>query len=141
MAFFRKFGIFNKIYNMDVKGAFSSIRNNTVVNTVTGTFHKAFNTVGNVIESGGSILAAPANWIKSIQKNWVLYLALAAIIMVCIVFLYCSVCYYVNRYTTTSFSSNLIELATVINEKKNNALKPNQPQELSVNNLTNFRKK
>ena len=109
------------------------------MDSVTATIRKGIKTAGNVIESGGHILAAPGNWIKSMQKNWLVYVVLAAIIMVCIVFLYCSVCYYVNRHTTNAFSSNLIELATVISNK-NEALKPEQQQELSVNNLSKILK-
>src|SRR5947209_872232 len=67
---------------------------NTTVNTVTGTAKKVFNIVGNVIDGAGDIIASLVNWLKAMQKYWPIYLAIIAIIMICIVVLYYSVCYY-----------------------------------------------
>jgi hypothetical protein len=138
MASTPKTGILEKISNFNIFARIKSIfgdRNvNAVTGAVTGTVQKVVATAGKVIENGSDIIAAPVNWLKSIQKNWVIYLVLVAIIMVCILFLYCSICYYVNRHTTSSFSSNLIELASVINTK-NDILKQKQQLPLPVLNL------
>lgn len=123
---------------MDVKGFFKSIIDSEAVTSVTGTIRKGFNTAGNIIESGGHILAAPGNWIKAVQKNWVTYVVLATIILVCIVILYCSVCCYMNQRTTNAFSGNLIELATVISNTNKGPKPKQEQQELSVNNLSNI---
>jgi hypothetical protein len=129
-----------KMQNMNVKGFFKSIIDSEAVTSVTGTVRKGFNTAGNIIESGGHILATPGNWIKAVQKNWFTYVVVATIILICIVFLYCSLCYYMNRRTTNAFSSNLIELATVISNKNKDPKPKQEQQELSVNNLSNILK-
>ncbi|CAF1255343.1 unnamed protein product [Rotaria sordida] len=90
---------------------------NTTVNTVTGTAQKLLNTVGNVINSADDIIASSVNWLKGIQKYWPIYLAIIAIIMVCIVVLYYSVCYYLNRKKANLLSSTFVDLAKVINNK------------------------
>ncbi|CAF3218232.1 unnamed protein product [Rotaria sp. Silwood2] len=101
----------------------------TAVQTV---IKAAGQTAGNVIEGGGTIITAPAIWLKDIQQNWLTYMIVAAIILLCISFLYCSVCSYLNQKKDNGSNNNLLELAKVFSNK-NGILQ--QPLALSATNL------
>ena len=89
-------------------------QNGTAVQDLINTVGK---TAGKVIESGGDILTAPGTWLKDLQQNWLAYMVVAAIILSIIVFFYCSFCFYFNRKKNNSSTSNLLELAQIINSK------------------------
>ena len=89
-------------------------------------------TASKLIESGGDILTAPAVWLKNIQANWSLYIIVVAIILLCIVFLYCTVRYHLNQKKNIWSVNNLTELAQVIGNA-GNALQRQIP--LPTNNL------
>jgi hypothetical protein len=55
------------------------------------------------------------------QKNWLIYLIAVAVILLCLVFLYCVIRYYLSRQNNSS-TANLVKLATVISGKKNEIL-------------------
>ncbi|CAF4425167.1 unnamed protein product, partial [Rotaria magnacalcarata] len=50
----------------------------------------ALKAAGKAIESGSDLIAAPALWLKDMQKNWLMYMIIAAIILLIIAFLYCA---------------------------------------------------
>src|SRR5437868_6883530 len=93
-------------YSMNVKGDAKDIKINigdtaikaskteTAAQEVISTVGK---TASKVIASGGDILSVPGAWLKDMQQNWFTYMILVAIILSCMVFLYCTVCYYCNR--------------------------------------------
>ena len=85
-----------------------------------------------LIEGGADIITAPAVWLKDIQQNWLTYMIVAAVIMLCIAFFYCAVCSYCNRKKNNWSNNNLVELAKVIGNK-NGILQ--QPLSLSAVNL------
>ena len=74
-------------------------------------------TAGQVIESGGDIITAPAVWLKSIQQNWLAYMIVIAIILSILTFFYRTVCFHLNCKKNNSFNSSFIELAKVIGNK------------------------
>ncbi|CAF1339906.1 unnamed protein product [Rotaria sp. Silwood1] len=76
----------------------------------------AFNTASKIISSAGDVITAPAAWLKEMQKNWVIYLVAAAIILLCLVFLYCVLRYYLSRSNNLA-TANLIKLAAGIDRK------------------------
>lgn len=106
--------IVNKLSKFDLVSRIRSFFGDGHLNTMTNTFEKVVAIADKVSESSADTITTPANWLKSIEKNWLIYLVLVAIIMACIVFLYCSICYYLNRHANSSFNNNLIELANVI---------------------------
>ena len=134
MASTPKAGIVDKLSKFDLIDRIKSFFGKWPSNTVTNTVDKVVATAGKIIESGGDIITAPAAWLKSMQRNWLIYLVLIAIIMVCAVFLYCSICYYVNRHANSSFNNNLIELANVISNK-NDGTQNTQKQSFPLLNL------
>ena len=108
-------------YKMQVSGDAKDIRINigdTAIEASKTQTREVLDTVGKtaskIIESGGDIITAPAAWLKDIQGNWLLYIIIAAIILSCIVFLYCTVCYHLNKKKNNWSSNNLTELAQVI---------------------------
>ncbi|CAF1482315.1 unnamed protein product [Rotaria magnacalcarata] len=86
----------------------------------------AFKAVGKVIESGSDLIAAPAIWLKDMQNNWLIYMTLAAIILLTIAFLYCAIRSYFMRMRNNSSIGNLIELASVF-ASKNSLLQTRLP--------------
>ena len=101
----------------------------TAVQTV---IKAAGQTAGKVIEGGGTIITAPAIWLKDIQQNWLTYIIVAAVILLCISFLYCSACSYLNQKKDNGSNNNLLKLAKVFSNK-NGILQ--QPLALSAANL------
>jgi len=89
-------------------------KNGTAIQDVMSTASK---TASKVLESGGSIVAAPAVWLKDIQQNWLSYMLVAAVILSVLAFFYCSFCFYFNRAKKSSSDSSLIELAKIISHK------------------------
>ncbi|CAF3126567.1 unnamed protein product [Rotaria socialis] len=81
----------------------------------------ALKAVGKTIESGSDTIAVPVLWLKDMQKNWLIYMTLAAIILLAIPFLYCAIPSYLMRRGNSSSIDNLIELASVF-ASKNSAL-------------------
>ncbi|CAF5031014.1 unnamed protein product, partial [Rotaria socialis] len=77
-------------------------------------------------ESGSGLIAVPALWLKDMQKNWLMYMIFAAIILLTIAFLYCAVRSYFMRRGNNSSMGNLIELASVF-ANKNSALQTRLP--------------
>ncbi|CAF1166054.1 unnamed protein product [Rotaria sordida] len=112
-------------YAMNIHGEGKDVKMNigdTAIKASTDTaaqevINKVGKTAGKIIESGGDVITAPALWLKDMQKNWLTYMILAAIILVCIVFLYCTVSYYISRKKNHWASTNLVELAKVISNK------------------------
>ncbi|CAF4797395.1 unnamed protein product, partial [Rotaria socialis] len=50
----------------------------------------ALKAAGKAIDSGSDLIAVPALWLKDMQKNWLIYMILPAIILLTIAFLYCA---------------------------------------------------
>ena len=88
--------------------------NQTPVGAVMNTAGKA---ASKIIDSGVTIISAPATWIKSIQENWLSYMILAAIIIGLIAFLYCACLCHCNPMTSSATQSQLIELTRTIGSK------------------------
>ncbi|CAF3474215.1 unnamed protein product [Rotaria socialis] len=86
----------------------------------------ALKAAGKAIDSGSDLIAVPALWLKDMQKNWLIYMILPAIILLTIAFLYCAVRSYFMRRGNNSSMGNLIELASVI-ANKNSALQTQLP--------------
>ncbi|CAF1669058.1 unnamed protein product [Rotaria magnacalcarata] len=86
----------------------------------------ALKAAGKAIESGSDLIAVPALWLKDMQKNWLMYMILAAIILLTIAFLYCAVRSYFMRRGNNSSMGNLIELASVF-ANKNSSLQTQLP--------------
>ncbi|CAF1275829.1 unnamed protein product [Rotaria sordida] len=128
-------------YAMNIQGDDTDIKINigdTAIKASTDTaaqevINKVGKTAGKIIESGGDVITAPALWLKDMQKNWLTYMILATIIFVSIVFLYCTVSYYISRKKNHWASTNLVELAKVISNK-GAALQPSLA--LSASNVT-----
>ncbi|CAF3682026.1 unnamed protein product [Rotaria socialis] len=86
----------------------------------------ALKAAGKAIDSGSDLIAVPALWLKDMQKNWLIYMILPAIVLLTIAFLYCAVRSYFMRRGNNSSMGNLIELASVI-ANKNSALQTQLP--------------
>ncbi|CAF1371211.1 unnamed protein product [Rotaria sordida] len=76
----------------------------------------AFNTASKIISAAGDVITAPAVWLKEMQKNWVIYLVAAAIILLYLVFLYCVIRYYFSRSNNLA-TTNLIKRAAGIDRE------------------------
>jgi hypothetical protein len=94
---------------------------------------KALKAAGKVIESGSDIITAPALWLKDMQKNWLTYMVVAAIILVTIAFLYCAIRSYFSRKGNNSSIGNLIQLASMFANKND---KVQGPLPLSISKLS-----
>jgi hypothetical protein len=107
----------------------------SIIRKVSDAAGKVVDTAGQVVETGASLITGPVHWLKYIQKNWLLILVLIAIIAICVVILYCSVCYYINRFTTVSVGSSLITLAKIVGNKTETLQRKKQELPLSVRDL------
>lgn len=118
-------GSSEKVFKMNVKGNGQGINmnigdlalkplNDTAIQQVIKSTGMA---ASKVIQSGGDIISAPAVWLKDIQQNWFGYMVLVAIIMISIVFLYCTVCFCVNHKKDNGSNGHLVELAKIISHK------------------------
>ena len=118
-------GTSDNTYKLNVKGAASNVkmsigaealkpRADTAAQAVIKTAGK---TASKVIESGGELITAPAVWLKDMQQNWLMYMVVAAIIMGSIAFLYCVVCFRLNRNKNNQARSTMIELAQTLSNK------------------------
>lgn len=87
-----------------------------------------------IIEGGGDVLTAPATWVKDIQANWLTYMIVAAIIISCIMFFYCTFCFYFNKRKNNCPTDNLVEILNAVNKKKDNLQQP--PLPLTVPSLS-----
>jgi hypothetical protein len=79
--------------------------------------HTAFKAAGKIIESGADLIAAPVVWLKDMQKNWLTYMIIVAIILLSIAFLYCVIRSYFGRKQNNWSVGNLIELASMFTNK------------------------
>ncbi|CAF4367910.1 unnamed protein product, partial [Adineta steineri] len=84
----------------------------------------AFKSANKIIESGTDIITAPAVWLKDMQKNWLSYMVVLAVILIIGTFLYCTIRSYFKRKSNNSNNNNnnwsmgnLVELATVFSNK------------------------
>ncbi|CAF1491508.1 unnamed protein product [Adineta steineri] len=88
----------------------------------------ALKAAGKVIEGGSDIITAPAVRIKDMQKNWLTYMVVLAIIMLSATFLYCTIRgYFLRKRSGSSANSSVnsfIEFAKVFAGKT----EPIQPQ-------------
>jgi hypothetical protein len=137
---FSRFGSSELTYQQNVHGSGgnnkiligdSAIKqlNDTALQTVMNTFGK---TASKVIESGGDIVNAPVVWLKDMQKNWLAYMVVTAIILSSIAVLYCAISSYFNRKKNNGFNNNLLEIVKIFNNKTGIL---QQPLPLSVSNL------
>jgi hypothetical protein len=107
------------------------VQNGTAVRDAIDTAGK---TASRVLVSSGDILTAPSAWLSDMQKNWLTYMVVVAIILSILAFFYCSYRFYFNRKINNSSNSNLVELAKVISNKTG-ILQQQQQLPLSILNL------
>ncbi|CAF1325052.1 unnamed protein product [Adineta steineri] len=93
----------------------------------------AFKSANTIIESGTDIIRAPAVWLKDMQKNWLSYMVVLAVILIIGTFLYCTIRSYFKRKSNNSNNNNnnnnwsmgnLVELATVFSNKNPHSQTP-----------------
>jgi hypothetical protein len=77
----------------------------------------ALKSASKVIESGSDLINAPVLWFKDMQKNWLVYMIVAATILLTVAFLYCAVRSYFNRKGKNPSIGNLVELASMFVNK------------------------
>ncbi|CAF4138186.1 unnamed protein product [Adineta steineri] len=66
----------------------------------------AVKSANRIMESGTDIITAPAVWLKDMQKNWLSYMVVLAVILITITFLYCTIRSYFNRKSNNSNNNN-----------------------------------
>lgn len=98
--------------------------NNTPIQQVMDSAGKS---ASKIIQTGGDLLAAPGVWVKDMQKNWLLYMVLAAIILSSITILYCVVNSYFYRKKSPRYDNNFIEMFKVLS----NQVAPNNQHDSS----------
>ncbi|CAF1474602.1 unnamed protein product [Adineta steineri] len=93
----------------------------------------AVKSANRIMESGTDIITAPAVWLKDMQKNWLSYMVVLAVILIIGTFLYCTIRSYFKRKSNNSNSNNnnnnwsmgnLVELATVFSNKNPHSQTP-----------------
>lgn len=73
--------------------------------------HTAMQTASKIISSGGDLITAPAIWLRDMQKNWVVYVVAAAVIMFSILLIYFAIrCYFIRRPNNKGSTTDVIEL-------------------------------
>ncbi|CAF1429894.1 unnamed protein product [Adineta steineri] len=83
----------------------------------------AFKSANKIIESGTDIITAPAVWLKDMQKNWLSYMVVLAVMLITGTFLYCTIRSYFKRKSNNNNNNNnwsignLVELATMFSNK------------------------
>ncbi|UJR34680.1 hypothetical protein I4U23_027457 [Adineta vaga] len=79
--------------------------------------YTAGKTASKLIESGGDILAATANWLKQMQDNWLMYLFVVTIIPGLFAFLYCAYLAHCNRKRIGLVQNQLMRPGKIIDGK------------------------
>jgi hypothetical protein len=95
----------------------------------------AGNTASKIIEGTGDFITAPVVWLKDMQKNWLTYMIVVAVILFSSVILYCGICSYIHRKKSKGLGGNIVDLIKTMNNQAGNS---QQPLPLSALNLSSI---
>jgi hypothetical protein len=103
------------------KQSFLQLNNSRVKeisNIIDTSIGKGTKKIDKIIEDGSEFLRSPINWLKEMQRTWLIYVICMAIICLCISFFYCAWQGYCSRRRGTD---NRLADITMAISKNNNA--------------------
>ena len=91
--------------------------NNNVVQSFNGSdpdvTSDGLKTANKIFRDGSDLLGAPSRWFNDMQQNWFGYIVVTAIILICVLFLYCIIRDHCSRQQKRrSDISRLVDLTT-----------------------------
>ena len=87
-------------------------------------------TVNTVLQDGSDLLGTPARWLKDMQQNWLIYMVVIAIILVCVLFLYFIIrCHCLRGRKSSTKTSCIAKLRAIM--ASNNTIASPPPKLLS----------